>query len=171
MMIPEVRGLVCCQGADDLLATTLPNNLPHLTELLVVTHPNDAATQHLCRSLYRGGKVRCFVTDERRRGDVVESGLTMLGRTGWILIWDAGILFPDAMPLCPQLGNFYEPLCEGPVPAAGYFQLFHAADQRLRRRPWYGRRNKDCAAAFANLWPHKHRLRPRFTVTNLRTTT
>ncbi len=98
------------------------------------------------------------------KGLAMEEGFDVLGRTGWTLIWDADTLLPDSASLdtnCLGQGNLYSarrriltdpqqwtpglstqeswrqlPLSEDHV-HAGYFQLFHASDKVLVKRPWY----------------------------------
>ena len=135
----------------------------HLTECVVVTAPHDERTQRLCASV---PCVRTHVTDafyrhgaKFNKGLAMEEGFDVLGRRGFILVHDADILLPDDMPL-PELrpDRLYSALrvfIDDPrqwhpgfdwrragqqgehVPAAGYFQLFHASDKHISRRPWY----------------------------------
>jgi hypothetical protein len=160
---PSVRGIVVCVNYDDLLSITLPRNLRHLRECLVVTSPDDVRTQELVRTT---PGARLHVTDAFSRhgatfnkGLALEEGFDVLGREGWILIWDADILLPDRLPLDRlKFGSLHgarRRMLEDPArwhpgfnwaeakPAPdagmiGFFQLFHAADPALENvRPWY----------------------------------
>lgn len=156
------QGIVVCVDYDDLLAMTLPANLRHLSSCVVVTAPHDEATQRLCNGF---DKVRVHVTDAFYRygatfnkGLAIEEGFDVLGRWGWILVWDADTLFPRRLRLqSVQCGHLYgarRRVCPNPLQhrdnlpwrrwrvhkdreIAGYFQLFHAADQHIAERPWY----------------------------------
>jgi hypothetical protein len=117
MPVP-VRAVVICVNYDDLLAVTMPALLPHVTELVVVTAPQDAKTQALVAGQRNA---RTHVTDAfYRRGAKFNKGLAMeegfdaLGREGWILVLDADILVPPDLGrqvelLRPRLGCLYTP--------------------------------------------------------------
>ena len=180
-MIP-LRGITTCVGYSDLLRITLPLNLRHFTECVVVTSPDDAATIELCRSF---PSVNVHITDAFTRhgarfnkGLGMEEGFDVLGRHGWILIWDADIIMPDQFPysaikddhlhgcrrrLCNDpddwspgvtWGRFRLVRDGGPV---GFFQLFNAADPAIKdRRPWYDVSFAHAGggdAYFLNHWP------------------
>lgn len=184
--MPELRGLVVCVDFADLLAITLPANISHLAECLVVTSPWDKATARLCASI---PGVRTFKTDEFYRdgasfnkGRAVESAFDQLGRHGQILIWDADILFPDQMPL-PELDRDtlygatrcmvdnplewdhtkpfrYYPRRNDQGRPIGFFQLFHAESRFLaNKRPWYDQTFTHAGGGdgyFEHLFPKSH---------------
>lgn len=155
-----IKSITICVDYDDLLAVTLPRNKRHFDRTLVVTAPHDRATQLIAE---REG-CETYITDAFYRdgaafnkGAAMEEGFDILGRDGWICIWDADIVMPESIiipaPLrdclyCPDrhvLANpsLYRdsltratlpvdtPACEFP----GYFQLFHAS---AVDSPWYG---------------------------------
>lgn len=170
-MIGPIRGITVSVGPHyaGLLRVTLPRNMRHLARCLVVTAPGDPAAE-----VARGVPgVEVFETDAFTRPDAdgvrprfnkglaIEEGLDRLGREGWILSWDADILFPGEMDLGdPDPGLLYgarrrmladpsawhegvraldcpppDPPDDGPI---GFFQLFHAGSIRLRgQRPWF----------------------------------
>jgi len=194
------KGITVCVQYDDLLAVALPWNLHHFKEVVVVTSPADTATQELCRELneqYAGNKIKLHVTDafyrngaKFNKGLAVEEGLDVLGRDGWMLIWDADTLFPITMRMPRQIGKLYTPhryiledvqkwrtdLDWTKLPMRveqewpGYFQLFHADDPVLQTRPWYGIDYKHaggCDSVFQNKWHGSNRLRPEFNVLHL----
>lgn len=161
-----MKGIVICVNFDDLLSITLPRNLSFLDSCLVVTSPQDERTQHFVKTVDRA---ECYVTDAFYRngatfnkGLAMEEGFDVLGRDGWILIWDADTLFPSTFQL-PYLDpeNLYNaprrlmehpdrdwpnyanerwwdtlPICPDRV-FPGYFQLFNASCSYIRERPWY----------------------------------
>lgn len=156
-----MTGLVVCVEYDDLLAVTLPANMRHLRECLVVTSPGDVRTRALVAGI---PAARCFVTDlfyrggaHFNKGRAVEAAFDVLGRdAGWVLIWDADTLLPDDMrdaatldPAC--LYGARRRMCEGPDHAPpwsrfpvsreagfpGFFHLFHTSAPSLCSRPWY----------------------------------
>jgi hypothetical protein len=157
-----IRGIVVCVGYDDLLAITLPRNLAHLDSCVVVTSPTDVATKTLCQQF---PQVTVYETDafyrygaKFNKGLAMEEGFDVLGRDGWILIWDADTLFPSPMRI-PRLrkGFLYgarrhllkdpakwsEAINWSKLPIVrdavtpGYFQLFHASDPAIASHPWY----------------------------------
>jgi hypothetical protein len=192
-----VRGLTVCVEYDDLLAITLPRNIQHLEECLVVTSTKDKRTQALAESIPR---VRVHATDafyrngaKFNKGAAIEEAFDVLGREGWILIWDSDILFPFhvphfrresgclytarrriledysqwqshlvdwfRLPLRPDSNQFY-----------GYFQLFHATDPVLEKRPWYGVAHTHAGGGdnyFQKRWPKSRKIRPPFEVLHL----
>lgn len=158
----------------------------HLTECVIVTSPEDNATKEVVRSV---PGARLIETDAFTRhgasfnkGLALEEGFDCLGRHGWIVIYDADVLFPDLLPynrfrpdcingcrrriladpskwfpdlnwtMCPFLRD------GGPV---GYFQLFHADDPAIRdKRPWYDVSFGYAGggdAYFITLWDGSHR--------------
>jgi hypothetical protein len=161
--MPAIRAITVSVGYAELLAITLPRNLRHFVECLVVSSPEDHATAEL---VSRTAGARLFITDAFTRhgaafnkGLALEEGFDQLGRRGLMLILDADILLPDTLELgglrprgihgarrrmledvsawSPDLDWSALPLSRdgGPV---GYFQLFSAEDPAIAgRRPWY----------------------------------
>jgi hypothetical protein len=163
--MPALRGVTVCVGPQyaSILEITLARNLRHLVECVVVTSPEDEATKAVARSV---PDVRVLETDAFTRHGAIfnkwlssEEGLDLLGRDGWILVWDADCLLPETLPLDrlrpdalhgarrrllddpalwhPGLDWSACPLSQdvGPI---GFFQLFRADDPAIRdRRPWY----------------------------------
>ena len=184
-----MKSIVVCVEFDDLLAITLPRNARHFERVLVVTSPADEATQHVVSAVPNG---EVYATDAFYRqgaafnkGLALEQGFDVLGREGWLLVWDADIVMPDRMELADvEIGNLYSPhrrMCRNPGEYhgqtdwtrwpiqgdrehAGYFQLFHAADPLLGDRPWYGidwKHAGGCDSDFQARWPaHKRRRLP-----------
>lgn len=198
-MIP-IRGLTVCRTHpedkvrqpkklhyDDLLAITLPRNMRHLIECVVVTSPDDERTKAVCAAI---PGVRAFETDAFTRPDsngvvpffnkgrAIEEAFDFMGRHGWILVWDADILFPGSLRLdtvvpgylwgaqrrmlddprkwTPEFNWALAPLGRDLL-IPGYFQLFHADDiQIANKRPWYDPTFTHAGggdAYFSELWP------------------
>lgn len=192
----DVRGIVVCVHYDDLLAITLPRNIRFLSECLVVTSPDDVRTKELVASI---PNCRLFETDlfyrngaKFNKGAALEAGMDILGRDGWILIWDADTLFPENMVLHPKIkpGNLYGPprlILDDPKQWSpefewkcahgtvdwefpGYFQLFQADDPVLKQRPWYGIDWVHAGggdSVFQYRWPPSRKIRLPFHVLHL----
>ena len=179
----NVRAILTCVGFDDMLALTLPNNMPRLKECLVVTSHTDLRTQALVAGI---PGARCYCTDAFTRhgakfnkGLALEEGFDVLGREGWLLLLDADIILPGDRPL-PIAGldprglygarrhvlqaiHLWRP--QQPWPPTrqcplkeivGYFQLFHAQAPAAQSRPWYELDFAHAAASdvmFSRHWP------------------
>lgn len=159
----RIRGITTCVGYAGFLSVTLPRNMRHLRECLVITSGDDADTISLCRSI---PSVRLHITDAFTRhgakfnkGLAMEEGFDVLGRHGWILIWDADCLMPDTIYCgAVQSGRLYgcrRRICANPSEWSpgmpwhvfrlirdggpiGFFQLFDGEDPALcNKRPWY----------------------------------
>lgn len=158
-----LRGITLSVNYGPLLRITLPRNLRHLWECIVVTSPEDKETQEVARS-HPG--VKLHVTDAMyRHGAKFNKGLCFeecwdrYGRDGWWQIWDADILLPDSIPLDwlridalygmrrriledpsrwrPDLIWATCPLHHdgGPI---GFSQIFNSESVHIRdKRPWY----------------------------------
>ena len=162
-MTQPIKGIVVCVGYDDLLTLTLPRNLKHLSSCLVVTSKTDQRTRDLVKSV----GCELYQTDAFTRhgarfnkGLALEEGFDVLGRSGWIMVWDADVILPSPT-LAPmgdlQVGKLYsarrhiltepkqwsEHLNWSKVHIhndklfPGYFHLFNADDPVLVQRPWY----------------------------------
>jgi hypothetical protein len=161
-----IRGVVVCVNYCDLLKITLPRNMKHLDECVVVTSPEDIETQEFCAGI---PNVRVFQTDAFTRfgakfnkGLALEESFDFLGRHGWILIWDADTLFPDDMGEHVKVSELNPHMMYGAPRVIlkdpsqwtpdfdwntarrtldrcypGFFQLFHADDPHIAELPWY----------------------------------
>ena len=186
-MNSSLRGYVACVDFADILDKTLRSNASKMTQCTVITSPHDRETQELCASI---PNVRAYVTDAFYRqgaffnkGAAISSALEAFPPTGWTLIFDTDIIFPDHMPLddlnpdilygCkrrmvhdPANWNPETPWSRFPIHGdgnrlLGYFQLAHPSSRFLRDvRPWYSPvYTSACGsdADFQNLWPPSHR--------------
>lgn len=94
-----MRAATVCVEYEDLLAVSLPWNLPHFKEVLVVTSPACADRVRGVTAPYPNTKVH--VTDVfYQRGAAfnkwaaLEEGLDAWGRHGWVCLWDCDTLWP-----------------------------------------------------------------------------
>jgi len=197
--VQGVRGIVICVNYDDLLSITLPRNMRFLDECVVVTAPSDERTKAVCRGI---PNVRVLETNafyehgaKFNKGLAMEQGFDFLGRHGWILIWDADILFPDDINdyVSPELmdaSTLYGPRrlilpdpkkwtpefnWDSAYPTRdrdfpGFFQLFHADDPHIKSLPWYDVTFAHAGGGdgyFATRWKWAEKVRMPFSVLHL----
>jgi hypothetical protein len=120
-MTTGLRAVMVCVDYSDLLAITLPYNRHHFDSVMVVTSKADIATQSL--ALEQG--CRLFVTDAFYQDNAsfnkwlaLENALDVYGRTGWLCLMDADVLWPKQIhpfwknaPEGEELGkHLYSPL-------------------------------------------------------------
>jgi hypothetical protein len=159
-----LKGVVACVGFDDILALTLPRNIRHFSDCVVVTALNDERTARVVAEV---AGARLFQTDAFtrngtpfNRGLAVEEAFDVLGRSGWILHLDADIVLPATFDPGPLDRNVLYGMARRQIPDGvedmdldgdwtrwealpsgeqvfGYFQLFHAEAAGLGPRPWY----------------------------------
>lgn len=161
-----MRALTVSVNFSDLLAVTLPKNARFFDSILVITTPEDEATQEVVAHV---PNARCYTTQvffERNavfnKGAAIEEGFDILGRLGWFVVMDADIILPGGFPWLPAApGYLYSPfrrmMADPPIPLvippeeawkqfplhpqqmefAGFFQMFHGDDPVLQSRPWY----------------------------------
>jgi hypothetical protein len=181
-----MRAITVSVDYADLLKYTLPRNADHFDEVLVVTAPRDEETK---RVVSRVSNARCYETEafyaqgaKFNKGAAMEEGFDVLGRHGWICIFDADTMLPNVLSWPEASGCIYSPhrrMCVDPTKdlqaalaeqwerfavcpdrePAGYCQIFHADDPALvRKRPWYGTHWEDargCDSTFSQHWPRK----------------
>lgn len=93
----RIEAVIVCKDYSDFLVHTLPENLQHLDRVVVVTHPDDKATQGLCAKY----GVDCVETtvfhedgDKFNKGRAINLGLSHLKHEDWLLHMDADVLLP-----------------------------------------------------------------------------
>lgn len=93
----RIEAVIVCVNYADFLEHTLPENIEQVDRLVVVTHPDDKATQALCDRY----SVDWYATTEMHRdGDkfnkarAINYGISQLRCDGWILQMDADTLLP-----------------------------------------------------------------------------
>ena len=187
----RIKSLAVCVEYDDFLAITLPRNMRHFTRTLVVTSPADTRTQDLAKQ--HGAE--CYVTDAFYRngaafnkGLAIEEAFDVLGRDGWICVWDADIVMPDCIQFPREIDCLYSParhILDDPATYSddltwltlpsptqphefdGYFQMFHSL---TIDPPWYGtgwRHAGGCDSDFQFRFSEASRRRPPFSVLHL----
>lgn len=180
-----MRAILVCVEYGDILNITLPYNRHHFEEVMVVTTPQDDETQRVAqkygarvyqtRAFYHGGA-------HFNKWRALEEGLDTFGRSGWLALMDADILWPQTLPeeITKQpyeIGTLYGPYRyiwndpRLPIPEEslwthlhryrdfeypGYTQIFNGADPHLPSRPWHETNWTHAGGAdssFQNLWP------------------
>lgn len=108
-----MRAILVAVDYTQELAITLPYNRHHFESVLVVTSPADEPN---VRPVVEANGAGVFVTDAfYRQGAAfnkflaLEEGLDHMGRSGWLCLMDADVLWPTETKL--WLGN--HPACEG----------------------------------------------------------
>ena len=93
----KIEAVIVSKGYGDFLAHTLPDNLNHLDDVVVVTSHDDVETQKVCARL----SVDCLRTDcfteggdAFNKGRAINMGLAALRKRDWLLHIDADILLP-----------------------------------------------------------------------------
>jgi hypothetical protein len=192
--LSEVRAVTVCIGYDELLAITLPRMLEHLRSVLVITEPEDTATQQLVQQYSRAFCLKtnaCTDYGMFNKGRGIDEGLDIAGRTGWLLIINPDIVLPPVltefeitpdklyMPrrrVLEDAESYTDDLDWQTVPlryerqGADYFQLFHASNPVLSKKPWYSMRGKtshNCSLAFQKRWQAVNKVRLPFEVLHL----
>ncbi len=93
----RLEAVIVCLNYADILRYTLPDNLQHFDEVIVVTGHEDRETQKLCDRLsVEYIKTDCFYDegDTFNKGKGINLGLSNLRRDEWLLHLDADILLP-----------------------------------------------------------------------------
>lgn len=115
-----MKAIIVCVDFADLLSITLPYNRHHFDEVMVVTTPEDKATIEVCHNLRQSVNLtltRSFYEDGAvfNKWKALEEGLDCMGRTGWICIMDADVLWPKKITYCGypwrpgKVGDLYTP--------------------------------------------------------------
>lgn len=93
----KIEAVIVCKDYSDFLEHTLPDNMQQLDRVIVVTHPDDKATQRLCTRYgidFVDTKVMHHGGDKFNKGRAINLGLSHLKHEDWILHLDADILLP-----------------------------------------------------------------------------
>lgn len=192
-----MRAILVCVDYADFLAITLPRNLHHFESVMVVTAPKDTATIELCQEL----NVQTHITESFydhganfNKFKAMEEALNVYGRTGWLCIMDADIIWPTILPeFRLEVGKLYTPrrrmlrtnyfqelppeerwhtlpLHRNEAEWAGYSQIFHCSDPILGKPPWHGTNWKHAGGAdsfFQAKWSRPNKIRPTWEVLHL----
>jgi hypothetical protein len=104
-----------CVGYGDFLAATLPENLPLVDDLVVVTAPDDDETIAVCRK----HSVHYVLSDEYRRGGpfnkarLIRRAFDQIAGRDWILHLDADIVLPRKFRRLAELAHLDERVIYG----------------------------------------------------------
>lgn len=93
----RLEAVIVCKNYSDFLAETLPLNVQHFDEVVVMTSHDDVETQKLCERLsVEHVKTDCFLDDGDtfNKGNAINLGISHLPRKGWLLHLDADIVLP-----------------------------------------------------------------------------
>lgn len=109
-----MRAILVSVDYTDLLALTLPHNRQHFSQVVVVTSPEDY-TNVLPVAWENGADI--FATDAFYRGEAkfnkwaaLEEGLDWMGRSGWLCLMDADVVWPKSVCVSEDGGDlFLEP--------------------------------------------------------------
>lgn len=191
-----MRAIVTCVEYADILAITLPR-MVRAFDVVVLTDQYD--TETLPVAVANGAEyvsTPLFHKHDAKfnKGAAMEMALDRFAKD-WTCILDADIVLPEAMDLSGiEVGFLYSPyrrllVDPGPIPDesewttfpqgyeqtnneyAGYFQLFHANDERFAVRPRYEHPGcitaQGCDSYFHYRWRPKHLRRLPFEVLHL----
>ena len=92
----RIEAVTVCVGYADFLAATLPENLPLVDDLVVVTSPDDEETRAVCRK----HNVFHILSEDYRRGGpfnkarMINRAFDQIGCHDWVLHLDADIVMP-----------------------------------------------------------------------------
>jgi Glycosyltransferase like family 2 len=92
----RIEAVIVCVGYGDFLAATLPENLPLLDDVVIVTSPDDEETRAVCR---KHSVHHVISNDHRRDGPfnkarMIQRGFDQIGAQDWVLHLDADIVLP-----------------------------------------------------------------------------
>ena len=93
----RLEAIVVCVNYSDFLEHTLPENMKYFDRVVVVTSPEDRATQALCNRLgvdFIETTVFYEYGDKFNKGKGIGLGLSHLRHDGWLLHLDADTLLP-----------------------------------------------------------------------------
>ncbi len=92
----KIEVVTVCVGYGDFLAASLPENLPLVDNLIVVTSPDDHETRQVCRK----HSVHHVLTEDHTRDGpfnkarLIQRGFDQIGGCDWILHLDADVVLP-----------------------------------------------------------------------------
>ena len=190
-----MRAILVSVDYGDILEVTLPYNRHHFESVCIVTHERDyrsiqAAEENYCEVF----TTNAFYEDEAdfNKWKALEEGLDWFGRTGWITIMDADILWPKKIISEYFKGYFYSPYrrmftdVTKSIPPeyewgnleyhpqkrefAGYTNIFHCDDPILTDPPWHQVDWKHAGGGdsfFQKKWPATHKIRTEWEVLHL----
>lgn len=106
--IMRIEAVIVCKDYSDFLEHSLKENIQHLDRIVVVTHPNDKATQLLCTKFgvdFVDTEVMHHNGDKFNKGRAINLGLSHLRHDDWLLHLDADIVLPHGFRKTLQLAH------------------------------------------------------------------
>jgi glycosyltransferase involved in cell wall biosynthesis len=91
----KIEAVIVCKDYSDFLEYTLPENIQHLDNVVVVTHPDDKRTQEICnKNSVHFVVTNCFNEKGHvfNKGQAINVGLDNIRGDDWILHLDADIV-------------------------------------------------------------------------------
>lgn len=192
-----MRAILVSVDYADLLSLTLPYNRHHFDDVMVVTSLADTETHEIAdQNNARVFSTNAFYDNEAifNKWKALEQGLDAFGRTGWLCIMDADVLWPKILPpnFCMEKYKLYTPyrrmypsipqrsppeeqwskypLHRQKTEWAGYSQIFHAEDPCLGEPPWHEQDWTHAGGAdsfFQRKWDKSNKVRPNWEVLHL----
>lgn len=161
-------------GYGPSLAETLPRNMPHCDQMVVVTTPEDQLSRDVAEEW--GATVvlsrRCYDDDHAfNKGRMLNDGIAALDNPDWILLTDADIiLHPSTRAYL--MGRALNPGClhftmridrsetanqrtDNNIEPNGYFQLYHPSAKAMRGRADKPVSEAFCSAGSVDSWFHQ----------------
>lgn len=138
----KIEAVIVCKDYADFLEETLPENLPHLDRLVIVTHPNDHRTRALCAKF----TVDCVLTevfhedgDVFNKGRAINVGLGHLRGLEWFLHLDADIVLPHNFRGLLQRARLEKTFLYG-CDRQNVYGADHWDEHKAKRVPYYAHR-------------------------------
>jgi len=163
----KLSGVVVSVGFAAALAETLPHNIDHFDELVVVTTSDDLETQALASQ--HGAKLvvsdRCYEDGHAfNKGRLINDGFVALNDPDWVILFDADVVLnPETRHLITR--NSFNPGClyftsrreHGQASAdqsqpSGYFQLFNPKAIAIRDHLKPLQAEDFCSAGSVDSW-------------------
>ena len=172
-----LEGLTICVNFHDYLVRTLPKNKKHFDNFIVVTTPEDHRTQKICALQNVPVKLSFRKGPKFNKGALINDGLSVMGKTSWIIHVDADVLLPETLrselEKChldqdtfygarlliatnPQDLSKTELIHSYRCIGIGAFQLWHAQSKYLKnQKTWYSEKYDHAGRSdrkFYRLW-------------------
>lgn len=94
----RLDAILTCVNYDDYLQITLPENIVHFDNFVIVTDKEDLATQHLAEKY----GATCVIRKDTKvfdangtKGKAINDGLQVISPTDWVVHLDADIILPE----------------------------------------------------------------------------
>lgn len=97
-MNKKIELIIVCKNYSDFLEITLPLNKKHFDNIVIVTSPEDADTQNLCKKHNTNYVIyNDFLKNNAKfnKGGAISFGLQNLKFKDWVVFLDSDIIIPD----------------------------------------------------------------------------